>query len=142
MATFKPDEIKYTSIQKKILSNITSVIQNGGNEIARKKWRARWSPSSFHEPESGDVGRIREFIKLTYIEKKWLETAPSRASLPPAVTSPTIKKEPSKSLIDFDFDMPVSNPVPTSNPFANPFQVENSGFNAMFSSMNNLRMIC
>lgn len=44
----------------------------GGNEAAQLKLRARWDPRDFSMPDSGDTSRIRDFIRMTYKEKKWV----------------------------------------------------------------------
>eukprot|EP01119_Soliformovum_irregulare_P011819 TRINITY_DN299_c0_g1_i1.p1 TRINITY_DN299_c0_g1~~TRINITY_DN299_c0_g1_i1.p1 ORF type:complete len:468 (-),score=143.26 TRINITY_DN299_c0_g1_i1:106-1509(-) len=58
MAVFKPDEM--------------AGLQNGGNEVARQIYLARWTPNEFPEPDPGDPERIRHFIRLKYIDKRWV----------------------------------------------------------------------
>jgi hypothetical protein len=57
MTTFKPEEIKN--------------LQQGGNAVARRKWLARWSPEDFPEPDPSDAQRVKAFMKLKYIDKRW-----------------------------------------------------------------------
>jgi len=57
MASFKPEEIK--------------ALQEGGNTIAHEKWMKNWNPDEYPEPDAGDVDRIRQFIRLKYVDKRW-----------------------------------------------------------------------
>jgi len=59
MATFKPEEIKN--------------LQEGGNKVAAEKWLKLWTPEDFKEPDSNEPERIRQFIRLKYIDKRWIE---------------------------------------------------------------------
>jgi len=59
MASFKPDEVK--------------LLQDGGNRVAREQWMARWNSDEYPEPEAGDLERVRQFIRLKYVEKRWIE---------------------------------------------------------------------
>lgn len=58
MASFKPEEMKG--------------LLEGGNAIAREKWLAKWKPSDFPEPDPGDPDKLRQFIRMKYIDKKWV----------------------------------------------------------------------
>eukprot|EP00472_Partenskyella_glossopodia_P001381 CAMPEP_0197527778 /NCGR_PEP_ID=MMETSP1318-20131121/22735_1 /TAXON_ID=552666 /ORGANISM="Partenskyella glossopodia, Strain RCC365" /LENGTH=548 /DNA_ID=CAMNT_0043082579 /DNA_START=24 /DNA_END=1670 /DNA_ORIENTATION=+ len=64
MAIFSPEEVE--------------ALKNGGNAVAKKKWRGRWKDKSFPVPDSNEVARIREFMKLTYEDKKWAKKAPRK----------------------------------------------------------------
>eukprot|EP00026_Physarum_polycephalum_P004044 Phypoly_transcript_04061.p1 GENE.Phypoly_transcript_04061~~Phypoly_transcript_04061.p1 ORF type:complete len:662 (+),score=188.83 Phypoly_transcript_04061:146-2131(+) len=57
MTIFKPEEIKN--------------LQQGGNAVARRKWLARWTPEDFPEPDPSDAQRVKAFMKLKYIDKRW-----------------------------------------------------------------------
>ncbi|KAL6046767.1 putative ADP-ribosylation factor GTPase-activating protein AGD14 [Balamuthia mandrillaris] len=57
MATFKPEEVEF--------------LQEMGNERARDIWLAKWSSDQYPEPDSADKARVREFMKLKYLEKRW-----------------------------------------------------------------------
>jgi len=129
MSTFKPDELR--------------ILSEGGNDLARKKWRAKWSSSVFPEPDNSRPIDIRDFIKKTYEQKLWIETgreitstfskSSSQLENPPLRKSNTqiefqnsrgmettkkIQQEPKKkeiSLIDFDFEIPQSKPIIPNN---------------------------
>mmetsp|Transcript_102384 Transcript_102384/g.285270 ORF Transcript_102384/g.285270 Transcript_102384/m.285270 type:complete len:496 (+) Transcript_102384:93-1580(+) len=47
-------------------------IEAGGNERAAQKWLDRLSREEHPEPDSSDLDKLREFLKLKYIEKSWL----------------------------------------------------------------------
>jgi hypothetical protein len=61
MASFKPDEMKG--------------LLDGGNAVAREKWLARWNPSEVPEPDPGDTEKLRQFIKMKYIDKRWVASS-------------------------------------------------------------------
>ena len=50
-------------------------LKKGGNRVAKKKWLARWKEKSFPLPTSGDVPRIREYMRLKYKDRKWMKKA-------------------------------------------------------------------
>lgn len=60
MASFKPEEVQF--------------LEEMGNGRAREIWLAYWTPDDYPEPESTDRTRVREFMKLKYERKKWLNT--------------------------------------------------------------------
>lgn len=80
MASFKPDEVKG--------------LQDGGNKNAREQWMARWNADEYPEPEAGDLERIRQFIRLKYVEKKWIERGTPKKS--------TAKVEPLSNILGSD----------------------------------------
>jgi hypothetical protein len=57
MASFKPEEVKG--------------LQEGGNEVHKGIWLARWNPEEYPEPTQGDDQSIRRFLRMKYIDKKW-----------------------------------------------------------------------
>lgn len=54
MSTFKPEEME--------------IMRKGGNQAARDLYLAKWTSKDFPEPESGDLERIRQFIKAKQTE--------------------------------------------------------------------------
>ena len=50
MSTFKPEEME--------------AMRRGGNQAARDLYLAKWTPKDFPEPESGEVEKIRQFMKV------------------------------------------------------------------------------
>ncbi|PRP87985.1 hypothetical protein PROFUN_02722 [Planoprotostelium fungivorum] len=127
MSTFKDDEVQKLTFQ--------------GNGPARDVWRARWSAKEFAEPEAGATQRIREFIRLTYVDKKWYSAPPredhhrqeapsSKQQTPPRssqIVSPTKVENrppsqsapPKSSLIDWD-DSPSADASTNFDPFSPP----------------------
>lgn len=45
-----------------------------GNGVAREVWRGKWSAKEYAEPEPNAVQRIRDFIRITYIDKRWYDS--------------------------------------------------------------------
>jgi len=82
MTSFKPEEMK--RIQQggnavlEDLSFTPSLKANNTNahrttkKVARDYWLARWDQRDWPEPEAGDIGRIRDFIRMKYVEKRWI----------------------------------------------------------------------
>lgn len=68
-------------------------MQETGNEIARKKWRSKWSEKDYREPDNSMPTAIRDFIRFTYKEKRWLSSDPKDLATP----KPTMKEELSTS---------------------------------------------
>ena len=53
-------------------------VEEGGNELARRRWLDRWSESeSVSEPDGNDLEALREWIRLKYVEKKWYRPHPA-----------------------------------------------------------------
>jgi len=50
ISNFKPEEVK--------------ALQDGGNQVARDYWLARWNSDQFPEPDSGQTDKIRQFMRL------------------------------------------------------------------------------
>ncbi len=51
-----------------------AALKVGGNEVARQLWRPMYRPSEFVVPEPSEARsirekRVRDFIKMTYIDK-------------------------------------------------------------------------
>jgi hypothetical protein len=54
-------------------------------QVARDSFLARYDPRHFPEPEAGDTSRIREFMRLKYVQRQWysppkIAEAPSTSS--------------------------------------------------------------
>ena len=55
-----------------------AALREGGNDKAKAFWRARYNPSDFIVPDPAEARgirekRVRDFIKMTYIDKRWLK---------------------------------------------------------------------
>jgi len=64
------------------VSNFTELetenLRNGGNEVARKYWLGRFKEGDFNIPDASQPvivknNKIREFMRLKYVEKRWLK---------------------------------------------------------------------
>ncbi|GAB9468108.1 hypothetical protein Gpo141_00005434 [Globisporangium polare] len=67
--------VKSISMSKFTESEVKTLVKLGGNEAAQKYWRAKHDPS--FRPTGGNEGdRTRNFIRLTYIDRKWLYESP------------------------------------------------------------------
>jgi len=73
MGTFKPEQIE--------------LLRKGGNQVARKLWRANWNPKEYPEPSPDNIVAIREFIRLTYIEKRWYASSSTSSTSSPSLSS-------------------------------------------------------
>ena len=65
-------------------------IENGGNEKDQVVWLGSWDPVTFPKPAPGDLEKIRKFIQMKYVERRWHvrpEKALSAAAAPPQSTS-------------------------------------------------------
>ncbi|CAI5725433.1 unnamed protein product [Peronospora effusa] len=70
--------VKSISMSKFTESEVKTMINHGGNEAAQKYWRSKHDPS--FRPSGGNDGeRTRNFIRLTYIDRKWVYESPRRA---------------------------------------------------------------
>ncbi|GLD91832.1 hypothetical protein PINS_up000365 [Pythium insidiosum] len=71
--------IKSISMSKFTDTEVKNMIKFGGNEAAQKIWRAKHDAS--YRPSGGNDGeRIRNFIRLTYIDRKWAYESPKNSS--------------------------------------------------------------
>jgi len=104
MASFKPEEVK--------------ALQEGGNEVAHRKWMSRWSSNEFPEPEAGDLDRVRTMIRMKYVEKRW---ASDEGRKPAASSSSSYSKKPSEN--DLPRTEPLTNVLGNNIP---PLKVESS----------------
>ena len=76
MSKWSPEEVK--------------TIENGGNEKDQAVWLGSWEPTTFPKPAPGDLEKIRKFIQMKYVERRWYvspEKALSASAAPPASTS-------------------------------------------------------
>eukprot|EP00013_Stygamoeba_regulata_P026210 CAMPEP_0177657998 /NCGR_PEP_ID=MMETSP0447-20121125/16551_1 /TAXON_ID=0 /ORGANISM="Stygamoeba regulata, Strain BSH-02190019" /LENGTH=301 /DNA_ID=CAMNT_0019162525 /DNA_START=76 /DNA_END=978 /DNA_ORIENTATION=+ len=71
MATFKPDELEK--------------LKRNGNAIARKIWLGRWDPNRYPPPDSNNAAKVKEFMRLKYIDKHFY-VPPNGSAAPVAVT--------------------------------------------------------
>eukprot|EP01117_Protostelium_nocturnum_P002751 TRINITY_DN1365_c0_g2_i3.p1 TRINITY_DN1365_c0_g2~~TRINITY_DN1365_c0_g2_i3.p1 ORF type:complete len:520 (+),score=209.27 TRINITY_DN1365_c0_g2_i3:135-1694(+) len=137
MSTFKEEEIQKLQCQ--------------GNGVAKDTWRAKWSVRDFPEPEAGNTSKTREFIRATYVEKRWFVPLPQFASGNNASSSnsstsnntstssqnQTKPKPVNNTLIDWDEPAPPVNtnnqsypPQKTPQPFQDPFAVNGMNNNS------------
>ncbi|KAF1335290.1 hypothetical protein FI667_g1373, partial [Globisporangium splendens] len=81
------------SMSKFTESEVKTMIKLGGNDAAQKYWRAKHDPS--FRPQGGTDGeRTRNFIRLTYIDRKWVYESPraSKKDDPPQKTASATSK--------------------------------------------------
>jgi len=57
MSTFNEEEVE--------------ALENGGNDVAARIYRGKYREGEFPKPSPGDTQKIRDFIRLTYEEKRW-----------------------------------------------------------------------
>ncbi len=46
-------------------------IKAGGNDVAAKIWLAKWSPTEYAKPDPSTPLRVKEFMRLKYVDKRW-----------------------------------------------------------------------
>ena len=61
-------------------------IENGGNEKDQAVWLGSWDPARFPKPAPGDLEKIRKFIQMKYVERRWY-VSPEKAAAAAAGTS-------------------------------------------------------
>ncbi|ETI40183.1 hypothetical protein, variant 2 [Phytophthora nicotianae CJ01A1] len=96
--------VKSISMSKFTESEVKNMINQGGNEAAQKYWRNKHDPS--FRPNGGSDGeRTRNFIRLTYIDRKWVYESPrhSKDEEPERASSKSTKKKEKKADSDDDF---------------------------------------
>lgn len=108
--------VKSISMSKFTESEVKNMIKLGGNEAAQKYWRAKHDPS--FRPNGGNDGeRTRNFIRLTYIDRKWVYESPRHKDEEPERTSSkgSKKKETKPSTTDSDDDFFSSSSKPAKS---------------------------
>jgi len=86
MAEFTTDEVK--------------AMRAGGNEVARRKWMAGWTPSDMEEPPAGSHrGEIKLFLEEKYVRERWTSARAAPAAVvekvePPPRPAPAATPEP------------------------------------------------
>ncbi|KAK1948396.1 putative ADP-ribosylation factor GTPase-activating protein AGD14 [Phytophthora citrophthora] len=104
--------VKSISMSKFTESEIKNMVNHGGNEAAQKYWRNKHDPS--FRPNGGSDGeRTRNFIRLTYIDRKWVYESPRHAKEeePERTSSKSSKKKEKKADSDDDFFSSSSKPA-------------------------------
>ncbi|CAG8450720.1 6734_t:CDS:10 [Diversispora eburnea] len=48
-------------------------LKNSGNSKAKQIWLAKYKQSDFPEPDADDIDAIRSFMRVKYIQKRWLD---------------------------------------------------------------------
>eukprot|EP00954_Amorphochlora_amoebiformis_P014875 1163738-Amorphochlora_amoeboformis.AAC.1 len=100
-ATFSPEEVED--------------LKAGGNGPAKKKWRPRWTERKFSMPDNDDHTRIREFLRMTYVEKKWMKRITSKKKVSrsrPTRSRPTRARPSRRREPETDEDEDVTQDVP------------------------------
>ncbi|KAF8819379.1 hypothetical protein IE077_000077 [Cardiosporidium cionae] len=67
-------KVKGISISKWTADEVSQIEKNGGNKKCRDKYLARWTAEELPEPAAEAVADIRNFLKLKYVEQKWINT--------------------------------------------------------------------
>eukprot|EP00211_Chloroparvula_japonica_P001596 CAMPEP_0119123694 /NCGR_PEP_ID=MMETSP1310-20130426/3560_1 /TAXON_ID=464262 /ORGANISM="Genus nov. species nov., Strain RCC2339" /LENGTH=545 /DNA_ID=CAMNT_0007113551 /DNA_START=94 /DNA_END=1731 /DNA_ORIENTATION=+ len=92
MALFKPHEME--------------IMEKGGNDRARAIYLARWDERKYPEPKSGDVSRIREFIRQKYVDKIFYQSdaAPSSRTGSSSSRSRQSSRTPTSNAVTVNID--------------------------------------
>ncbi|CAD7926934.1 unnamed protein product [Amoebophrya sp. A25] len=64
-------KVKGISVSKWTPEEVDDIVNGGGNKRASAYYGAEWNPRDYQEPDSGDSGKLREFIRLKYVDKRW-----------------------------------------------------------------------
>ncbi|TDH64982.1 uncharacterized protein CCR75_000223 [Bremia lactucae] len=70
--------VKSISMSKFTESEVENMIKYGGNTAAQKFWRNKHDPS-FRPTGGSDGERTRNFIRMTYIDRKWVYGSPKQS---------------------------------------------------------------
>ncbi|KAL4152324.1 hypothetical protein PRNP1_009257 [Phytophthora ramorum] len=107
--------VKSISMSKFTESEVKNLVNHGGNEAAQKYWRSRHDPS--FRPNGGSDGeRTRNFIRLTYIDRKWVYESPRHAKEDePERTSSKSSRSKKEKKADSDDDFFSSKPAKKSS---------------------------
>ncbi|XP_054786560.1 probable ADP-ribosylation factor GTPase-activating protein AGD14 isoform X2 [Prosopis cineraria] len=57
----------------KFTSQEVSALQEGGNQHAKEVYFKQWDPKSYSLPDNSNVGRLRNFIKQVYVDKRFTD---------------------------------------------------------------------
>ncbi|OWZ23522.1 hypothetical protein PHMEG_0001589 [Phytophthora megakarya] len=103
--------VKSISMSKFSENEVKNMINHGGNDAAQKYWRSKHDPS--FRPNGGSDGeRTRNFIRLTYIDRKWVYESPRHAKdKEEQQSSKSSKKKETKTDSDDDFFASSSKPA-------------------------------
>ncbi|XP_044482538.1 probable ADP-ribosylation factor GTPase-activating protein AGD14 isoform X2 [Mangifera indica] len=65
-----PHRVKSVSMSK-FSSQEVEALQNGGNQRAREIYLKNWDPERQRLPDSSKVDKVREFIKIVYVDRRF-----------------------------------------------------------------------
>jgi hypothetical protein len=68
-----------------------NALQSAGNAVCQRQWMAKWRPAEFTLPEPNDLHRIREFVRIKYVQKRWFD--PSVSTTTTVAVAPIAVKE-------------------------------------------------
>ncbi|CAL5223383.1 g5891 [Coccomyxa viridis] len=72
MASFKPEEIR--------------ALENGGNGVALATYLAKWNPRDAPKPIDRNIGKVRDWIDLVFVKKRFYSSEAVFAAPPPPVS--------------------------------------------------------
>lgn len=109
-------KIKSISFSEWTVTDV-ELLEAGGNERAAQSWQCRWRPEDYPEPESGDMDKIRDFIRQKFVEKRWYRPPPAEVAQPRAfsaenATAQALPDVENKSQALVDTTTPVPPPAP------------------------------
>ncbi len=81
---------KGISMSKWTPEEVKAIEASGGNPHDSEVWLARWDASLFPRPAPNSLERIRKFIQMKYIERRWY----SASSTPDATASSSVAHVP------------------------------------------------
>ncbi|EQC33601.1 hypothetical protein, variant [Saprolegnia diclina VS20] len=91
-------------------TEVTNIVKHGGNDAARKYWLARFDVNTQPSSNLNARDRIRNFIRDTYIDRRWVHEEPKKEAPKPIAA----KKPAPTPVVTTDFN-PFHLPPPTAN---------------------------
>ncbi|OMJ84885.1 hypothetical protein SteCoe_13946 [Stentor coeruleus] len=94
-----------------------SKLKSMGNEKALLIWMARHDPRGFPIPDLKDSNKLKDFLRLKYVEKRFYENRETPAQAqpePPKITEKKIEKPPTSGFINLLEDDPTNIPIQKS----------------------------
>ncbi|KDO29191.1 hypothetical protein SPRG_05433 [Saprolegnia parasitica CBS 223.65] len=102
--------IKSISMSSFTDTEVFNIVKHGGNDAARKYWLARFDINTQPSSNLNARDRIRNFIRDTYIDRRWVHEEPKKEAPKPVAT-----KTPAPTpVVTTDFN-PFHLPPPTAN---------------------------
>mmetsp|Transcript_39812 Transcript_39812/g.98084 ORF Transcript_39812/g.98084 Transcript_39812/m.98084 type:complete len:280 (-) Transcript_39812:127-966(-) len=68
-------KVKGITMSKFTDEEVEQIESSGGNEAHNDKYLARWEPRDFPLPDPSDTAKVKEFLRMKYVEKRWMRSS-------------------------------------------------------------------